>query len=341
MATFSRSIVFLLVPPFELLDLAGPVEVFDTTNKAVKQEKKPYSLRLVSSLRSSQTASTAGLSIAPTCYFEDFHEPIDTLLIVGGTGVLKRQNSKLLNWLKVRAAETRRIGSICTGAFLLAQTGLLDGKKAVTHWNFCNLLASQFRQVKVEADPIFLKDGNTYTTAGVSAGIDLSLALVEEDLGTEVSTLVARLLVLFLRRSGGQKQFSSALAAQEKAVTKELRDLPAWVMSRIGQKLDVNSMAEACAMSPRNFARRFALQYEKTPALWLQGLRVDMACTELRQGKPLKSVARDCGFQSVTSMRRAFLTHLKVTPSEYQERFHGLAPISPFARAGGGRKEPI
>src|ERR1700733_15192087 len=195
----SRVIAFLTASPFELLDLTGPAAVFALP----KSKGKPnYSLRILSTTSGSFVQSTTDVTIANACKFSQYTGPIDTLIAVGGEGSLDHQSPELLQWLRKRSSHVRRVASVCTGAFILAAAGLLDGKRVTTHWRYLDLLIKRYKHLQVERDPIFIKDGKFYTTAGVSAGIDLALALVEEDLGHEVAATVARELVLFLRRPG-------------------------------------------------------------------------------------------------------------------------------------------
>ena len=205
---------------------------------------------------------------------------------------------------------------------MLAASGLLDGRRVATHWRYCDLFLSRFKQLKVERDPIFLKDGKFYTTAGVSAGIDLALALVEEDLGHSVAATVAREFVLFLRRPGNQTQYSTLLAQQEEMTDQRMRDLPVWTRDHLARKLDVKTLAEVVAMSPRTFARHFQSQFGTTPARWIQSLRVEAARQHLESlDMPLKRIAHVTGFRDEQALRRAFMQHMSLTPKQYRERF--------------------
>ena len=318
----SPIIAFLAASPFELLDLTGPAAVF--AYPRVK-DTPYYSFQILSTASGDTVKSMGGLSIGDTCKFSEYTGPIDTLVVVGGLGSIGYQPPELLEWLRKRASGIRRIASVCTGAFILAASGLLDGRRVATHWRYCDLFASRFRHLKVERDPIFIKDGKFYTTAGVSAGIDLALALVEEDLGHSVAATLARELVLFLRRPGSQAQYSVLLAQQEEVEDNRLRDLPAWARSSLTRKLDVRTLAKVVAMSPRTFARQFQSQFGTTPAKWIQSLRVEAARQHLEaDGIPLKRIARLTGFRDEQALRRAFLQQMSVTPTEYRERF-GIA----------------
>src|ERR1700752_337822 len=254
MRSRSPIIAFLVAPPFEVLDLAGPASVFIY---AMVKDKPYYSFRIPSTTSGDVVKSMGGLSIGATGRFSEYAGPIETLIVIGGLGSVEHQSHELLQWLRERAPRIRRVASVCTGAFILAASGLLDGRRVATHWRHCDLFASRFKHLKVERDPIFIKDGKFYTTAGVSAGIDLALALVEEDLGHSVAATVAREIVLFLRRPGSQAQYSQLLAQQETIEDDSMRDLPAWVASRLAGRLDVHALAQAIAMSLRNFPRHF------------------------------------------------------------------------------------
>src|ERR1700730_13016414 len=268
-----------------------------------------------------------GLSIGDTSRFSEYACPIDTLIVVGGLGSIGYQSPELLEWLRKHVSRIRRIASVCTGAFILAASGLLDGRRVATHWRYADLFASRFRHLKVERDPIFIKDGKFYTTAGVSAGIDLALALVEEDLGRAVAATIARELVLFLRRPGGQAQYSTVLAQQEGMSDARLRDLPIWVRSHLTRKLDVNTLARVVAMSPRTFARQFQSEFGTTPAKWVQSLRIEAAMQHLENhDMPLRKISQIPGFPEETSLSRAFIQQTAMAPREYRERFGETQP---------------
>src|SRR5882762_1247838 len=315
----SPIIAFLAASPFELLDLTGPAAVFAYPTL---KDKPYYSFRILSTASGDTVKSMGGLSIGDTCRFSEYAGPIDTLIVVGGLASIGYQSPELLEWLRKRASRIRRIASVCTGAFILAASGLLDGRRVATHWRYCDLFVSRFRHLKVERDPIFIKDGKFYTTAGVSAGIDLALALVEEDLGHEVAASVARELVLFLRRPGSQAQYSILLAQQATMSDARMRDLPAHAESRLTHKLDVNTLAAFVAMSPRTFARQFEGNFGTTPARWVRSLRVEAARQHLEsRSLSLKEIARVTGFRDEQALRRAFIQQMKMIPKEYRERF--------------------
>jgi transcriptional regulator GlxA family with amidase domain len=258
---------------------------------------------------------------------------IDTLLVAGGVGTPgAMRDVRLLAALRRLAPRVRRLGSVCTGTFVLAAAGLLDGRRVTTHWRACARLAHLFPSLTVDPDPIFVRDGNVYTSAGVTAGMDLALALVEEDEGRDVALEVARDMVLFLRRPGGQSQFSAQLATQA-ADREPLRDVQAWIADHLAADLSVEALATRAAMSPRNFARVFAHEVGLTPARFVEKIRVEAARRRLEESPHgVEHIAAECGFGSAESMRRAFLRTVRVTPSAYRSRFRTV-PL-PSAREG-------
>jgi len=243
------------------------------------------------------------------------------LIVAGGPGVEAAAASPvLLDWLRQRATEARRVASVCTGAFLLAAAGILDGRRATTHWKFSASLAQRFPAIRVEADPIFLCDGSVWTSAGVTAGIDLALALVEEDLGRSVALAVARYLVVFLKRPGGQAQFSAALALQ--VTDDRFGALHDWIDGHLASDLSLSVLAEQDGMSERSFSRHYAQATGQTPARAIERLRVEAGRRLLSESRtPVKRIAQRCGFGSEETMRRSFLRLLAVTPQDYRSRF--------------------
>jgi transcriptional regulator GlxA family with amidase domain len=242
--------------------------------------------------------------------------------VAGGSGVeTAARDEELLLWLQKAAQRVRRIGSICTGAFLLASAGLLDGKRAATHWKWAAELANKFKRTTVDPDPIYIRDGSTYTTAGVTAGMDLALALVEEDLGAPMALKVAREMVLYLRRAGGQSQFSTALSLQA-SDRKQIEEICSWTHDNLRQDLPVEKLAAKAGMSPRNFARVFLKDTGTTPARFVERLRVEAARRRLEESHDkLEKIADDCGFSSLQGLRRSFLRILRVPPNDYRHRF--------------------
>ena len=317
-----RVIAFLIASPFDLLNFAGPATVFEIP---VVDRKPYYSIQILSTQASDRVKTGGGITIANACTYSDYKGSIDTLIVTGGEAAVAPQPPDVLKWLRERAPYTRRVASVCTGAFLLAGSGLLDGRRAVTHWRFVDFLMSRYKRVKIERDPIFIKDGKFYSSAGVSAGIDLALALVEEDLGHAEAAAIARDLVLFLRRPGGQAQYSTLLAQQEGIDNPRLRDLPVWVRAHLTRKLDVEVLARVAAMSPRTFARQFKTQFHVTPARWVQSLRVEAAMQHLENRSiSLNKIALVTGFRDEQALRRAFVQQTATTPKQYRERFGEL-----------------
>jgi transcriptional regulator GlxA family with amidase domain len=312
-----RRVVLLGFENLQALDLTGPNEVFSVAARLVPGS---YTTEIVAPRKSFR--SWSGMRIEADCTTARCRGPIDTLVLAGGDGVMAaHDDAALVSWVRAAAARSRRVASVCTGAFLLARAGLLDERTATTHWSACAELARRYPRVHVESDPIFVRSDNVYTSAGVTAGIDLALALVEDDLGPKVARDVARWLVLFLRRPGGQSQFSAALAAQ-RAVREPLRELQAWMVDHLDEDLSVHALAERAYMSPRNFARAFKREVGMTPAVYAETLRVERARTLLETGgEGVEQVALSCGFGTVETMRRVFRRTLGVSPGDYRERF--------------------
>ena len=321
----TRRIILVVYPDFEPLDLTGPFSVFTGANywlqKTQRTETNAYTVEVAGS-QVGPLRAAGGLGVLVDRPFHAIRDGIDTVLIVGGPGTRgAMQNHSLLTWLRRIAPRVRRLGAICTGSFLLAKAGLLNGRRATTHWAWCAELARLFPQVLVEADPIFTRDENVYTSAGVTAGMDLALALVEEDHGREATLHVARELVLYVRRSGGQSQFSTLLSAQE-SNREPLRELQTWIVEHIDANLSVPALARRVAMSPRHFARVFTHEIGMTPGQFVEKARVEAARRRLEESPHgLKTIAADCGFGSADTMRRAFLRTLRVAPVAYRGRF--------------------
>jgi transcriptional regulator GlxA family with amidase domain len=311
-----RRVLVAAFPRVQTLDVLGPAEVFGTANQVSGQGA--YEVRVVATKPGPLPTSSVPL------HAEALPEPgpIDTLLVAGGRGVHDAaRDETLVAWLQEAASRSRRVTSVCTGAFLLARAGLLDGRRATTHWASCAELARRHPEVVVEPDPIFVRDGNVTTSAGVTAGMDLALALVEEDLGRERALEVARWLVLFLKRPGGQAQFSAQLAAQM-AEREPLRELQTWLPDHLDEDLSVPALARRACMSERNFARAFRDETGMTPAAYVESARVERARIALETGDlPVETVARQAGFGTVETMRRAFRRRVGVSPASYRSRF--------------------
>lgn len=324
-AAAGRRVVFLAFPNTVLLDLAGPWDVFNGANLFAGAGPKPYALELVSASDDVRVRTAGGPPLVGGRSARSCRAPLDTLVVPAALRVedvpTDATDAAALGHLRRLARGSRRVVSVCGGAFLLAAAGLLDGRRVTTHWRYCDALARRHPGLTVEPDQIFVRDGNVYTSAGVTAGMDLALALVEEDLGRELALTVARNLVMFVRRPGGQTQFSAALEAQ-KAGRDGLRELLAWAAGHLEEDLSVEAMARKAHMSPRNFSRVFSSELGGTPARHVERLRVDAARQLLEDpATDHGEVARRCGFGGANGMRRAFLRVLKVTPSDYRERF--------------------
>ncbi len=312
-----RRVVIVVFPGVQPIDAIGPAEVFHT---AARIDPPGYTVELVAAAPGPVRSSTVGLTVDRT--IAACRGPIDTLVVAGGTGVREAAaDARLIAWLGKAARRSRRVCSVCTGAFLLGEAGLLEGRRATTHWAGCDALASRYPTATIEPDPIFVRDGDLYTSAGVTAGMDLALALVEHDLGRATALEVARWLVLFVKRPGGQSQFSAQLAAQT-AEREPLRDLQDWIAVNLDADLTVPALAARAHMSERNFARAFRKELGMTPAAYVETARVESARMALESGNaPVDVVACNNGFGTIETMRRAFHRRLGVGPAEYRARF--------------------
>ncbi len=315
-----RSIEILAFADVQLLDVAGPLQVFASANEraAERELPRPYAARVVAPVGS--VSASAGLTFA-AAPLPASATAVDTLVVAGGQGVMRATgDAALLAWLGDRAAGARRVASVCTGAFLLGAAGLLDDRRAVTHWNYCERLARRYPRIRVETDPIFINDGPMWTSAGVTAGIDLALALVEEDLGRALALAVARELVMFLKRPGGQAQFSAALTLQ--SADDRFAALHDWINAHLSDPLPLQRMAAVAGMSERSFSRHYQTATGLTPGRAVERLRVEAARQLLLETRlPVKRVAARCGFGTEETMRRAFLRLQGVGPNDYRARF--------------------
>jgi len=319
----------LVFPDLQILDAVGPLEVFARANQVFAERHAgappPYELHLVARAAGPVATSTGFALVAPSSLTE-VRGPLDTLIVAGGNGVFAAGRDRaLMRWLGRQAPRARRVASVCTGAFLLAELGLLDGLRVTTHWSACELLQRRYPKLRVDPDPIYVREGRVWTSAGVTAGMDLALALVEDDLGRDVALAVARRLVLFLKRPGGQAQFSAQLAGQL-AGREPLRDLQAWIAEHPEADLSIEALARRVAMSPRNFARVFTRQVGRTPARFVEETRVEAARRRLEESEDgLDAIAAATGFGSTETLRRAFLRVLCVNPASYRSRFRSVA----------------
>jgi transcriptional regulator GlxA family with amidase domain len=317
-AATARKVVIVAFPGVQTLDVAGPAEVFSLAGRIANAG---YEV-VVAASRADALRTSSGISLAPARTLRGLRGEIDTLLVAGGAGVVDAERDEpLIGWLRAAAGRSRRVASVCTGAFLLARAGLLDGRRATTHWAACAELARRYPATDVQRDAIFVRDGDVWSSAGVSAGMDLALALVEEDAGREVALEVARWLVLFVRRPGGQSQFSVQLAAQT-AERDPVRELQAWITDHPDRDLSVEALAARACMSARNFARVFHREVGMTPAAYVQAIRVERAQRELESTTAkIDQIARRCGFGTPETMRRAFQRRLGIGPGDYRARF--------------------
>jgi len=316
-----RRVVIVAFPGVQTLDVTGPAEVFRAAGLI-----KPPGYEVTVAAEEEGPLATSTVSFVPDVRLDRVKGPLDTLIVAGGTGTRRaEEHPRLVDWIAEAATRSRRVASVCTGAFLLARAGLLDGRRATTHWTSCADLEQRYPAVHVERDPIFVRDGSVATSAGVTAGLDLALALVEEDLGRRVALQVARHLVVFLQRPGGQAQFSAQLSAQT-ADRAPLRELQAWIPDHLDEDLSVPALARRACMSDRNFARAFRRETGRTPGAYVEEARVESARIALETGDlPVEAVAQQAGFGTVETMRRAFRRQVGVSPNEYRTRFRRQA----------------
>lgn len=304
------------------LDLVGPAEAFSSAMVKQRDGKlgNVYEV-FVLGLTSKPFIAESGITFHPRTTLQAAPK-LDTIVIPGGSGLRRPDvNKEVARWLKARAAQTRRIISVCTGIYGLAPTGLLDGKRVTTHWRFAADVAARFPKLKVEPNALFLKSGRFYTSAGVTAGIDLALALIEDDFGPECALAVARELVVYLKRAGGQEQYSEPLQFQTESVDR-LGDTAIWISSNPGEDLSIDALASRACLSRRHFVRRFKAAFRQPPGIFVQTRRLDEARRRLCGGKAsIKAVADSVGFKSTDAFRRAFRQRFRITPSKYQRSF--------------------
>ena len=306
----------------DALDLVGPAEAFATARaeEANGSSTNAYQVMVIG-LSSRPFVAESGVVFHPHTTLQSAPK-LDTIIIPGGRGLRRPEvNRAVAMWLKTRARQTRRIVSVCTGIYGLAASGLLDGRRVTTHWRFAVDAARRFPQLRVEPNAIFLKDGKFYTSAGVTAGIDLALALIEEDLGSAVALTVARELVVYLKRPGGQEQYSEPLQFQTEA-TDRLTELASWITNNPNRDLSVRELARRACLSPRHFARRFKSAFGQPPGLFVQDHRLNEARRRLVAANlSIDAVAASVGFKSADAFRRAFQHRFRVTPGRYRHRF--------------------
>jgi transcriptional regulator GlxA family with amidase domain len=317
-APSERRVIVVVVPPVDELDLVGPLQVLNSVNRLAG--RTIYTMEVITSSQERTVECEGGvLTFLAHRHVSEVEGDCDSLLLVCGHSSRSVRDAALSEWLQKMARRVRRMGAVCVGAFLLAEAGLLKGRRATAHWRFGRELAARYPDILVEHEPLWVKDGNIYTCAGISAGIDLALAWVEEDCGAGLAHEAARELVLFLRRPGGQPQVSISLASQASEMA-SFRELQMWITEHLHASLSLRDLAERMSMSVRNFERTFTREVGTTPSQYVMQMRVEAARRRIeRTDAGFKQVASAVGFSSVDVMRRAFLRLLGVTPSRYRE----------------------
>jgi len=315
----------LMFADVQALDVTGPLEVFALANRLSRSPTPRYDISVVA-VEAGPVVTSSGLPIAAHRDIRQATGPVDTLIVAGGLGVRAAMaDARLVSWIRRAALRARRVASVCSGAFLLGEAGLLDGRRATTHWAACEPLQRRYPRARVERDPIFVRDGKVWTSAGITAGMDLALELVDQDGGRDLALSVARWLVMFLRRPGGQSQFSVQLSAQV-AERRGLRDLQGWIADHLDDDLSVPALARRAAMSPRNFARAFRREIGMTPAAYVEAQRIEGARRLLETARAsVAEVAAACGFGRVETMHRAFRRAVQTTPAQYRRHFRAVS----------------
>lgn len=328
-----RHVAMLAFEGCNMLDVCGPAEVFGFAERWLQLSGQisgsglsplasgsAYPLSVIAE-QTGPLTTMSGLRIVADHAIGEIEDGIDTLLVAGGLVEQARKNRRLLDWVKRMADRVRRIGSVCTGAFLLAESGLLAGRRATTHWFYCQQLADEFRNIQVESDRIAIRDGSVYSSGGITAGIDLALSLVEEDWGPQAAAMAGRWMLVFPNRPGGQSQFGTCLIAGAGA-RRDFRELQDWIAGHPEKDLSVEALAHRLNMSPRNFARTFDREVGLTPAKFVELARLERARLQLEQTHlPVEAIAEQCGFGNSEHMRRSFQRVLKVSPQDYRARF--------------------
>jgi transcriptional regulator GlxA family with amidase domain len=326
----TKHIVIIAPPMTSILDVAGPLEVFSKTVDYIRDNipssKHSYTTHVVSVDVDTIVNTSSGLPILCEGSIGSINYEVDTVLVAGKGSLENMELLYLANWLNDNFKRFRRVASICAGAFVLAEAGLLNGRRATSHWMVCDKMAKLYPEINVEKDPIFIKDGNIYTSAGISTGMDLALALVEEDFGRDIAIMVARMLVLYLKRPGNQSQFSNILMHQ--TVNYEpVRNIQDWIIDHLDQELTVEILAEKASMSPRNFARVFMRETGITPAKYVEKVRLETARRRLEETRlSIDEISTECGFGNADGFRRSFLRNLRTTPTDYRKNFTTALP---------------
>jgi transcriptional regulator GlxA family with amidase domain len=317
-----RHIVIVGYDGITSLDLSGPLEAFSSASIEDSQGKRQVCYKVtIAALGAKTFCSESGLRMTAACSLNSLRH-LDTLLIPGGSGMRKPGASrKLARWISRHEHRIRRIVSVCTGVYGVAPTGLLNGRKVTTHWKHAADLAERYPELKIDGNLLYVRDGKFYTSAGITAGMDLSLALIEEDFGAQVALSVARELVMYMKRPGGQEQYSEPLKFQV-ASTSRFADLAAWMVGHLDTDLSVETLAERINLCPRQFTRRFKDEFKSTPAAFVQRLRLDEARVRLAASdRTVENIADSVGFRDPDSFRRAFVQQFGLAPTEYRSRF--------------------
>lgn len=319
-----RRVVLLAFEQMNLLDLSGPLQALASANRLHAGRGSPLYNTCVASAHGGLITTSSGLPIMTVAIASLDRVAIDTLIVPGGAkGDDFQSPPELVSWIARRAPRVRLLCSVCTGAFLLAAAGLLDGRQVATHWDWIARLKAQNPAILVDGDRIFIRDGSVWTSAGVTAGIDLTLALIEEDFGHAIAIATARQLVVFMKRPGGQSQFSVPLRAQAEWKG-DFAELHAWVAANLTSDLTIDRLADHCRMAPRTFARAYAAKHGRTPGRMVEAMRLEAACRALEETHlPLKTVAASTGYGDEQNLRRVFQRRLSISPSQYRGRFSG------------------
>lgn len=321
--TEARRVVFVIYPGVTLLDVTGPVQAFSSCNNTeIANGRRIYDV-VIASPEGGPIITDCVVELGSVSLGQAAAHPVDTLIIAGGDGVFDAlEQRELVSWIKAQSPDCRRVASTCMGSFLTAAAGLLDGQSVTTHWRQVEELQRRFPNIEVKRDPLFVRNGQMWSSAGVTAGIDLALAMIEEDMGHEAAMQVAQALVVFFKRPGGQSQFSDILNIQAAETEGLFADLHAWIAGHLQSELSVPKLAERLAMSPRSFSRKYKEKIGITPAKTVEMMRVDAAKRALaRSDLPLARIAFNTGFSDEQRLRRAFQRHVGISPIAYRETF--------------------
>jgi transcriptional regulator GlxA family with amidase domain len=325
--TWPRRIGFLVYPGCDIVDVCGPCDAFyyaDLWLRRFGRTNEPGYQCDILATTPGPVRTMCGIEIVATHSFHDIGDGLDTLVVAGGVISVEQacKDPALVEWVRAMAPRVRRVASVCTGAFILAAAGLLHRRRVTTHWMFSELLATEYPSIEVDSSLLFARDGNIYSSGGITAGIDLAMALVEEDHGREIALNTARMMVFFLRRPGGQSQFSAYVKFMEVRSRPEIEELQAWILGHPAADLSVSVLADRMAMSPRNFSRLFRSETGETPAQFAERARADAARCKLEQTVvPVETIAEECGFGNAERMRRTFQRLFEVSPHDYRARF--------------------